>query len=71
VELREDGALELEVSDQEFAVSSLERAILLAADTRGQFRCGIPALPKARAGAAPDLPLAARLHDQGARAQGP
>jgi hypothetical protein len=39
--------------DQGFFASSAEKVILVGADSRGQFRCGISALPAAQAGSPP------------------
>jgi hypothetical protein len=49
----EGAVLDLGAADQGFTTASADKVILLAADTRGQFRCGISALPAAKPGAAP------------------
>lgn len=49
----EGAVLSLAAADQGFTTVSPDKAILIAADTGGQFRCGISALSAAKAGPAP------------------
>lgn len=64
----EGSVLELGPTEQGFSASSPDMAILVSADTRGQFRCGISAAPSKAASAAPYDWKASASWSQGSQA---